>query len=592
MTNILGLSFFYHDSAAALVQDGLLVAAGEEERFSRKKHDHGFPTLAIDFCLAKAGITKKDIDYVVFYEKPFVKLERILLSSMATFPRSMSVFRESMLTWLTDKLWIKSMMKEKLGNRPQQDPLRRSPHVARGGELLLLAVRGVGDPHGRRRGRVDHRHPRLRQAEPHHDHPRDALPALDRDCCIRRSPHSCGFEVNEGEYKLMGMAPYGKPKYVEKIKQVIQIAEDGSLWHDMSYFAYHWSPESTLAKRFEEVFGKPRDPARADKHMDEYYADIAASIQVVTEEILITMAKHLKKTTGMKNICISGGVGLNCVANWKVLLASGFERMYVQPAAGDDGAAVGAAFWAWNDLAWQQKALRHGARLLGLRVPDSRVHDFVKTLGPGSGAKWEELSEDKAIDRTVDYLTRGSVCGWFDGRFEWGPRALGARSIIADPTRNDMKDIVNAKIKFREAFRPFAPSALMEKVGDYFELPNAADHYPARFMLYVVPVKGDKLPAITHVDGTGRVQGVMKEHAPRYHRLIERFGQASGVPVILNTSFNLKGEPIVETPANAFNTFMKSGMDALILGRYVVTKTDTSTVAKSTTVSMAATGAK
>lgn len=587
MTNILGLSFFYHDSAAAIVQDGVLVAAGEEERFSRKKHDHGYPALAIDFCLKRAGITARDLDYVVFYEKPFVKFERILVSSMATFPRSMSVFRESMLTWLTDKLWIKSLIKEKLGIDPAKIVFadHHMSHAAASyfcspfEESAILTVDGAGEWTTATLGVGKGNHISITHE--------------------MRFPHSigllysaftafCGFEVNEGEYKLMGMAPYGKPKYVDKIKQVIRIGDDGSLWHDMSYFAYHWSPESTLAKRFEEVFGKPRDPARADKHMDEYYADVAASIQTVTEEILIAMAKHLRKTTGMKNLCISGGVGLNCVANWKILLEAGFDRIYVQPAAGDDGAAVGAALWCWNDLLGNSKRFVMEHAYWGSEYDEAQIHDFVKTLGPASGARYERIDDDeKVLDRTVDFLTRGSVCGWFDGRFEWGPRALGSRSIIADPTRADMKDIVNAKIKFREAFRPFAPSALMERVEDFFEMPHAREHYPARFMLYVVPVKGGKLPAITHVDGTGRVQGVLKQHAPRYHRLIEKFGSATGVPVILNTSFNLKGEPIVETPANAFNTFMKSGMDALVLGRHVVTKTDTSSVAKSTTVSMA-----
>src|SRR5262245_24291517 len=305
------------------------------------------------------------------------------------------------------------------------------------------------------------------------------------------------------------------------------------------------------------------------------------------------MARHLQKTTGMKNLCISGGVGLNCVANWKILQQSGFDRIYVQPAAGDDGGAVGAALWAWNDLLGNSKRFVMEHAYWGSEYSEAQIHDFLKTLGPSSGVKWEHVSDDeRCLDRAVDYLTSGSVCGWFDGRFEWGPRALGSRSIIADPTRNDMKDIVNAKIKFREAFRPFAPSALMERVEDFFEMPNAKEHYPARFMLYVVPVKGGKLPAITHVDGTGRVQGVMKQHAPRYHRLIEKFGQATGVPVILNTSYNLKGEPIVETPANAFNTYMKSGMDALILGNFVVKKTDAGAAAKSTSVSMAQANAR
>jgi carbamoyltransferase len=566
---ILGLSFFYHDSAAALVQDGVLIAAAEEERFSRIKHDHGFPMLAIEFCLKRAGIKAEDLDYVVFYEKPFVKFERILVSTFSTFPRSWKVFRESMLTWLTDKLWIKALLKEKLKLNPKKIVFadHHMSHAAAAyfcspfPEAAVLTVDGAGEWSTSTMGHAKGNHIAIKKE--------------------MRFPHSigllysaftafCGFEVNEGEYKLMGMAPYGKPKYVDKIKEVIKIGDDGSLWHDMSYFSYHYSPDSTLSPKFIEKFGPPRDPKRADVHLDEYYADMAASIQAVTEEILIKMANHLHKETGSKYLCMAGGVALNCVANTKILNQTPFEQIYVHPAAGDDGGAVGAAMWCWNQMLGNTKRFVMEHAYWGSDYTDAECEQHLKKIG----AKYEVIeNRDKALDRTVDYLMKGSVCGWYNGRFEWGPRALGNRSIIGDPRRAEMKDIINAKIKFREAFRPFAPSVLMEKASEYFDLPNAEKHYPARFMLYVCDVKSKQMPAITHVDNSGRLQGVVKEYNPDYYGLIKKFGEASGVDCIVNTSFNLKGEPIVETPTNAFNTFMRSGMDALIMNtKFVVTK--------------------
>ncbi|MCC7169699.1 MAG: carbamoyltransferase [Planctomycetes bacterium] len=567
--NILGLSFFYHDSAAALVQDGVLIAAAEEERFSRIKHDHGFPMLAIEFCLKRAGIKAQDLDYVVFYEKPFVKFERILVSTFSTFPRSWKVFRESMLTWLTDKLWIKALLKEKLKLDPKKIVFadHHMSHAAAAyfcspfPEAAVLTVDGAGEWSTSTMGHAKGNHIAIKKE--------------------MRFPHSigllysaftafCGFEVNEGEYKLMGMAPYGKPKYVDKIKEVIKIGDDGSLWHDMSYFSYHYSPDSTLSPKFLEKFGPARDPKRADVHLDEYYADMAASIQAVTEEILIKMANHLHRETGSKYLCMAGGVALNCVANTKILNQTPFEQIYVHPAAGDDGGAVGAAMWCWNQMLGNTKRFVMEHAYWGSDYTDAECEQHLKKIG----AKYEVIeNRDKAIERTVDYLMKGSVCGWYNGRFEWGPRSLGNRSIIGDPRRAEMKEIINAKIKFREAFRPFAPSVLMEKASEYFDLPNAEKHYPARFMLYVCDVKSKQMPAITHVDNSGRLQGVVKEYNPDYHNLISTFGQASGVDCIVNTSFNLKGEPIVETPTNSYNTFMRSGMDALIMNtKFVVTK--------------------
>jgi carbamoyltransferase len=569
---ILGLSFFYHDSAAALLVDGRLVAAGEEERFSRRKHDSGFPEKAIRFCLDQAGIQAADLDYVVFYEKPFVKFERILLTLFATFPRSSSAFRESMLQWLTQKLWIKSLLVEKL-KIPAKKILFADHHMSHAAssffcspfeEAAILTVDGVGEWTTGATG-----------------FGKGTQIRLDREM---RFPHSvgllysaftayCGFEVNEGEYKLMGMAPYGVPRYTDKIHQMIRIGEDGSLWHDMSYFAYHFSPESTLSAKFSEHFGRPpRDPQLGDKTLDPFYCDVAASIQSVTEEILLKMARCLRRETGSNKLCISGGVGLNCVANARLLREAGFDELFIQPAAGDDGGAVGAALWVQHGLLGLPRTFVMEHAYWGSEYDSGQVRDFLDR----AQIRYEAIEdEERRLDRVVDYLQQGKVCGWYQGRFEWGPRALGSRSILADASRPGMKDIVNAKIKFREAFRPFAPSVLVERTSKIFDLDDPERHFPARFMLYVVPVRDsyrDKLPAITHVDGTARVQCVTRETSPRYHRLIEKFGEATGLPVLLNTSFNLKGEPIVETPANAYSTFMRSEMDVLVLHDCIILK--------------------
>lgn len=589
---ILGISCYYHDAAAVLLNDGALVAAAEEERFTRKKHDFDFPKQAIQFCLEQAGITGNDLDYVVFFEKPFRKLDRILMMTLQTYPQSYKVFRESMITWMVDKLWVGTKIENEIG--VAKDKILFSEHHLSHAasaffcspfeESAILTVDGVGEwvtsTYGVGKG---------------------------NDIKINKQiefPHSLGllysaftaflgFEVNEGEYKVMGMAPYGEPKYVDKVWKTINQNSDGSFSLNMEYFSFHHSTENTYNSKFAALFGEPRpekmlffteetgfpkyfgappgNMAELSK-MNKHYADIAASIQKVTEEVLVNMAKHLRKTTGLTNLCMAGGVALNCVANTRILKESGFEKLYVQPAAGDGGGALGAALWAYNTLLGKPRNFQMEHAFWGRANSDAEIGDFLRQNNI-KHTRYDD--EDKLLDAVVNHLTNASVIGFAQGRFEWGPRALGSRSILADPRNPNMKDIVNTKIKFREPYRPFAPSVLAESAEKYFDLPNAAKHAPARYMQYVVPVKPEAqaiLPAITHVDGTGRLQTVFKDQSPRYYKMIEKFGQATGVPVVMNTSFNLKGEPIVNTPANAYNTFTKSEMDALVLENFIIEK--------------------
>jgi carbamoyltransferase len=590
--DILGISCYYHDAAAALLRDGQLIAAAEEERFSRIKHDYGFPKNAINFCLETAGIRGADLDYVVFFEKPFRKFDRILMTVLQTYPQSWKVFRESMITWMIDKLWVGGTIESELGI-PKEKVLFCEHHLSHAAsaflcspfeEAAILTVDGVGEwitgTWGTGRGgeiRLN------KQMEfPH------SLGLL-----YSAFTAFLGFEVNEGEYMVMGMAPYGRPRYVDKVWKLVQANADGSFALDMDYFCFHHSTDRTFSRKFVELFGEPRPPKMQffteasgfPKYFGEppadfkeickrnqYYADIAASIQRVTEELLLRMARRVHEETGMKRLCIAGGVGLNSVANSRILRETPFEELYVQPAAGDGGGALGAALWAYNSLLGKPRAFRMDHAYWGRAYNSGEIQAFLRE----NNIPYRLFENDgELLDTVVERLVQGKVIGWSQGRFEWGPRALGNRSILADPGNPEMKDIVNAKIKFREPYRPFAPSVLAEQAECYFDLPDAARHYPARYMLYVVPVKESKqrvLPAITHVDGTGRLQTVFREQSPRYYELIRRFGQASGVPVLLNTSFNLKGEPIVNTPANAFNTFSKSEMDCLVLENFLVEK--------------------
>jgi len=589
---ILGVSCFYHDAAAALLHDGSLTAAAEEERFSRVKHDYGFPRNAIQFCLDQAGIEGRDLDYVVFFEKPFRKFDRILMTALQTYPQSWKVFRESMISWMADKLWIGATLQSELGVSKEK-VLFCEHHLSHAAsaylcspfdEAAILTVDGVGEwvtaSYGVGRGN-DIR--LLKQIEfPH------SIGLL-----YSAFTAFLGFEINEGEYKVMGMAPYGVPRYVDKVWKLVHQNTDGSFSLDMDYFCFHYSTDQTYNQKFVRLFGEPRPsnlqfftaetgfpkyfgapPGNYSElcKLNQHYADVAASIQQVTEELLLGMANNLYRETGIKRLCIAGGVGLNSVANARILKETPFEQLFVQPAAGDGGGALGAALWAYNCLFGKPRNFTMQHAYWGRSDSNAEISDFLRQ---------NEIpfrcfeNDDELLDGVVERLIQGKVVGWSQGRFEWGPRALGNRSILADPRNPDMKDIVNAKIKFREPYRPFAPSVLSECAEKYFDLPQAKCHHPARYMLYVVPVRESQrntLPAITHVDGTGRLQTVFRDQSPRYYRLIERFGQATGIPVLLNTSFNLKGEPIVNTPANAFDTFSKSEMDSLVLENFLVEK--------------------
>ena len=589
---ILGISCYFHDAASVLMSDGQLIAAAEEERFSRIKHDYSFPRNAIQFCLEQGGIRSSDLSYVAFFEKPFRKLDRILMTTLQTYPRSCGVFRDSMISWITDKLWISTTLNSELGI-PKDRVLFSEHHLSHAAsaylcspfdEAAILTVDGVGEwvtaTYGVGRG---NQISLLKQIEfPH------SLGLL-----YSAFTAFLGFEVNEGEYKVMGMAPYGQPRYLDKVWKLVEPNSDGSFSLDLDYFSFHHSTKQTYSRKFIELFGDPRPPSMLffteqsgfPSHfgtlpgnytelcrLNQHYADIAASIQKVTEELLLNMANHLHRETRLKRLCLAGGVALNSVANTRLLNETPFEELYVQPSAGDGGGALGAALWAYHSVLGKPREFVMDHSYWGRCYTSAEIRGFLNE----SNIIFQEFKDDEALfDQVVDRLIDGKVVGWFQGRFEWGPRALGNRSILADPRNPEMKNIVNAKIKFREPYRPFAPSVLAEQTESYFELSNAAKHFPARYMLYVVPVKQDQrtaLPAITHVDGTARLQMVFRDQSPRYHRLIERFWQSSGVPVVLNTSFNLRGEPIVTSPADALNTFAKSEMDTLVLEDLMVDK--------------------
>ena len=589
---ILGISAFYHDSAAALIVDGAVVAAAQEERFTRKKHDPGFPANAIAYCLREGNCALHEVDYVAFYDKPFLKFERLLETYVAMAPQGMRSFQMAIPVWLREKLFQKDLLKRELkGVDPDYDPknmLFLEHHFSHAAsafypspfeEAAVLTMDGVGEW---------------------------ATTSLaigkGRDLKILkelRFPHSLGllysaftyytgFKVNSGEYKLMGLAPYGEPTFAQTIMDnLIDIRPDGTFKLDQKFFDYCTGLTMTNA-RFDALFGQPA--RKPDELLTPFHMNVAASIQAVTEEVILRLARSIQAETGQRNLCLAGGVALNCVANGKLHQEGIFERLWVQPAAGDAGGAVGAALGAYYINGFGERSISPTDSMSGSYLGPSYRQDEIETQLTACGAKYVALTEDEMIDRSAKALAEGKALGWLQGRMEFGPRALGNRSILADPRSPTMQKLLNLKVKYRESFRPFAPSVLREDVADWFEL---NDDSP--YMLLVAGVKTERrrrmtnqeeslfgidklnvprseIPAVTHVDYSARVQTVHQATNPLFHRLISRFKELTGCPILVNTSFNVRGEPIVCTVTDAFRCFMGTEIDALIAGNCFLQK--------------------
>jgi len=566
---ILGISCFYHDGAAALIMDGKLIAAAEEERFSRVKHDSNFPEKSINFCLETANIKPADLDYIVFYEKPFLKFERLTLTFLATTPRARKSFIDAYQTWFKDKLWIKSKIASKL-KVPIKKIVFSGHHISHGAssfycspfeKAAILTSDGVGEWTTTAWGQGNKNKMRLSSEI--------------------KFPHSLGlfysaftqflgFEINEGEYKVMGLAPFGKPIYTDRVEKLISQSKDGSFKLNLKYFNFHISEAESFTKEFIKLFGVPPVNPRESDKVKQVYADIAASAQKVLEDKLVTIAKYIQKKTKDENLVYAGGVALNGVANWRIFKESGFKNIYIHPAAGDSGGALGAAFYFYHHVLGNKRNFEMRNVYWGRQNTDDEIEKYLDS----KKIKHKKYKKGQLGKFIAKKLAEGKVVGWVRGRFEWGPRALGSRSILADPRNQEMKDIVNSKIKFREGFRPFAPVTLIEFGDKYFDVKKPFQK-PLEFMLMVVPVKKKwrkSLGAITHVDGTARPQFITKEINLEYYNLIKEFGKITGIPVLLNTSFNLKGEPIVNSCEEAYTTFMRSGLDILVLENYVIEK--------------------
>lgn len=561
--NILGISAYYHDSAAALLVDGKLVAAAQEERFTRKKQDPSFPAKAIEYCLQEMKMSIDEIDYVAFYDKPLLKFERILSAYTYTFPFSLAAFYKAVPVWLKQKLWVPTDIRKHTGYQGKiiftehheshaASSFYYSPFV----ESNILTIDGVGEWATATRGFGK-------------ENKIDLWEEI-------RFPHSLGllysaftyylgFKVNSAEYKVMGLAPYGEPRYVDKFRQLLYVYEDGSFHLDMKFFNYDFGLKM-ISSRLEKLFGQKARKGE-DEKLTRFHKDVAMSLQVATEEVVLAMVRAMVKKTGNKNLCLAGGVALNCVANGRILRETEIENIFIQPAAGDAGGAAGAASFLYHQILKNPRVdpLKHV--YLGPEYSNEAVEEFLQKVG----ANYRRLDEAELLEETTQAITGQRVVGWFQGRMEYGPRALGNRSILADPRHAENRDKVNLKIKFRESFRPFAPSVLEEKLNEYFELDT-----PTPYMLLVANVREEKrvIPAVTHVDGSARIQSVNSETNPLYYKLIEKFYEKTGVPVIINTSFNVRGEPIVRTPEDAFRCFMTTHMDTLVMGDFILNKED------------------
>jgi len=553
--HILGISCFYHESAAALITDGKIIAASAQERFSRKKHDAGFPREAIKFCLEQGKIPVHKLDYVVFYEKPFRKFERNIIMSLRYFPKSYLFFIDSMKNFLMEKLWVKSIIATKLGINSEKiifvphhlSHAAASYYPSPFREAAFLTLDGVGEwtTGAWGVGRKNKLYPNSELVFPH-----------SVGLLYAAFTAFCGFAVNDGEYKIMGMAGYGKPIHVNKVKKLYSQYKDGSIELDLTYFAFHYSTTKMYTPKFENLF------------KGLHKADVAASLQVCTEEIIFAMLKAVHKTTNQKNLVFGGGVGLNSSLNGKIEKNTPFKNVFIFPAAGDDGGAVGAALYVYHHVLNNPKRQKLSHVFFGADSDRSNIEMFLKK----KKIFHKKFSKGKLVSYIAAKLDEDKVIGWFEGRAEFGPRALGHRSILANPRNRKMKDIVNTKIKFREEFRPFAPAVLADHVRAYF---SSCPRYLSDFMLAtcrVTRLAKKNAPAIVHVDRTSRIQVVEKYYKGNFYRLLKAFYKKTGVPVLMNTSFNLKGEPIVNSAEDAYQVFQKSGMDLLVLENFVIEK--------------------
>ena len=594
MTAILGISAFYHDSAASIIIDGKIIAAAQEERFTRRKHDSNYPYNAVAFVLKFANLELKNIDHVVFYEKPFLKFERLLETYVAFAPKGFIQFTKSMPIWLREKLFQKKMLlnflKKHDENFKNEDKILFSEHHLSHAasafypspfdEAIILTADGVGE-WATTTIAIGKKNKLEIKKEIHFPHSLGLL--------YSAFTHYIGFKVNSGEYKLMGLAPYGEPKYVDKIKNnLIDVKSDGSFRLDQNFFSYATGLTMTN-KKFHNLFGEePRD-GKKDK-INQFHMDIASSIQKVTEDVMLNLAMSLRKEFNIPNLCLAGGVALNCVANGKILKEKIFENIWIQPAAGDAGGSLGAALAFWHIEQNNERKISNTDDMQGSYLGPQYTQEEIEKKLNDLRAKFETLNEESLIKKTSEDLSKGNAIGWFQGRMEFGPRALGARSIIGDPRFPSMQKNLNLKIKYRESFRPFAPSVIREDLSDWFEMDcdspymllvsdvavnkrrSMTNDEKALFGIDKLNIKRSEIPAVTHVDYSARVQTVHKETNSKYYKLLSEFKKKTGCPVLVNTSFNVRGEPIVNTPEDAFNCFMGTELDVLTIGNCYLNK--------------------
>ena len=593
MSSILGISAFYHDSAACILVNGKIVAAAHEERFTRKKHDPNYPHNAIEFVLKYANIKLSEVDQIVFFEKPFLKFERLLETYVGFAPKGFVSFAKAMPLWIKEKLFQKNLLFNKLKEHDQNYKSDKNiffsdHHLSHAAsaffpspfeEAIVLTADGVGEWATTTVAVGKNNNLEIKK-EIHFPHSLGLL--------YSAFTYYTGFKVNSGEYKLMGLAPYGNPKYIEKVKQLVDVKEDGTFRLNQKYFNYATGLTMTN-KNFHNLFGqKPRDP-KSDK-LTQFHMDIAASIQKVTEEIMISLAKSIRKEYGIKNLCLAGGVALNCVANGKILREKIFDNIWIQPAAGDAGGSLGAALALWHIEQRNERVVNLKDDMKGSYLGTEYTQDEIEKDLKSVGANFKTFDYEELLNKAVEFLANEKAIGWFQGRMEFGPRALGARSILGDPRSDKMQKSLNLKVKYRESFRPFAPSILREDLNKWFDINvdspymllvanvisdkkiDMTEEQKKLFGIEKLNVKRSEIPAVTHVDYSARVQTVTKSINDRYYDLILKFKEKTGCPVIVNTSFNVRGEPIVNSPIDAFNCFMGTELDYLVIGNCILEK--------------------